>query len=116
MSDKQIEAELNKQAVMLEELCTRGIVSSNMKFQELAEKWFDEYAVVNLKKSSVQRLRGVIKRIYSAFGHIRVDKITLGQIQAFIDDLARNGKNFLNGQPLYRKSHHSSSESLVRRV
>ena len=108
MSDKQIEAELNKQAVMFEELCTRGIVPSNMKFQELAEKWFDEYAVVNLKKSSVQRLRGVTKRIYSAFGHIRVDKITRGQIQAFIDDLARNGKNFLNGQPLYRKTiiHH----------
>lgn len=108
MSDKQIEAELNKQAVMFEELCTRGIVTSNMKFQELAEKWFDEYAVVNLKKSSVQRLRGVTKRIYSAFGHIRVDKITRGQIQAFIDDLARNGKNFLNGQPLYRKTiiHH----------
>ena len=93
---------------MFEELCTRGIVPSNMKFQELAEKWFDEYAVVNLKKSSVQRLRGVTKRIYSAFGHIRVDKITRGQIQAFIDDLARNGKNFLNGQPLYRKTiiHH----------
>ena len=38
----------------------------------------------------------------------RVDKITRGQIQAFIDDLARNGKNFLNGQPLYRKTiiHH----------
>lgn len=108
MSDKQIEAELNKQAVMFEELCTRGIVPSNMKFQELAEKWFDEYAVVNLKKSSVQRLRGVTKRIYSTFGHIRVDKITRGQIQAFIDDLARNGKNFLNGQPLYRKTiiHH----------
>ena len=108
ISDKQIEAELNKQAVMFEELCTRGIVPSNMKFQELAEKWFDEYAVVNLKKSSVQRLRGVTKRIYSAFGHIRVDKITRGQIQAFIDDLARNGKNFLNGQPLYRKTiiHH----------
>lgn len=65
-----------------------------MKFQELAEKWFDEYAVVNLKKSSVQRLRGVTKRIYSAFGHIRVDKITRGQIQAFIDDLARKGEPY----------------------
>ena len=35
MSDKQIEAELNKQAVMFEELCTRGIVPSNMKFRSL---------------------------------------------------------------------------------
>lgn len=108
MSEKQIAAELNRQVVIFEETCVRGIVPSSMKFQELAEKWFDEYAVVNLKKSSVQRLRGVTARIYSAFGHIRVDKITRGQIQAFIDDLARNGKNFRNGQPLYRKTivHH----------
>lgn len=108
MSEKQIAAELNRQAVMFEEMCTKGIVPSNMKFQELAEKWFDEYAVVNLKKSSVQRLRGVTARVYSAFGHIRADKITRGQIQAFIDDLARNGRNFRNGQPLYRKTviHH----------
>lgn len=108
MSDRQAEAELNRQAVIFEEMCTRGIVPSNMKFQELAEKWFEEFAVVNLKKSTVQRLRGVTKRVYSAFGHLRVDKITRGQVQAFVDDLSRNGKNFLNGQPLYRKTiiHH----------
>ena len=108
MTEKQIENEVNRQAVMFEEQCTRGIVPTNMKFQELAEKWFEEYAVVNLKKSSVQRLRGVTKRIYATFGHLRVDKITRGQIQAFIDDLSRNVKNFLNGKPLYRKTiiHH----------
>lgn len=108
MSERQVSAELNRQAVIFENTVTRGIVSSNMKFRELAEKWFDEYAAVNLKRSSVQRLRGVTERIYSAFGHIRADKITRGQIQAFIDDLARNGKNFRNGQPLCRKTviHH----------
>lgn len=108
MSERQTAAELNRQAVLFEESCSMGVAPSSMKFREFAEKWFDEYATVNLKKSSVQRLRGVTARIYSAFGHIRVDKITRGQVQAFIDDLARNGRNFRNGQPLYQKTvvHH----------
>lgn len=108
MSEKQIAAELNRQSVIFKEVCAKGFAPSSMKFQELAEKWFDEYAVVNLKKSSIQRLRGVTARIYSVFGHIRVDKITRGQIQAFIDDLARNGKSLRTGLPLYRKTiiHH----------
>ena len=42
MTEKQIENEVNRQAVMFEEQCTRGIVPTNMKFQELAEKWFEE--------------------------------------------------------------------------
>lgn len=108
MTERQIKTELNRQAVMFEERCLKGIVSTKVKFEELAEHWFEEYAKTNLKKSSVQRLRDTKKRVYDAFGHIRVDKITRGQVQAFVDDLSKNGKNFLNGKPLSRKTviHH----------
>lgn len=108
MTERQIKTELNRQAVMFEERCLKGIVSTKVKFEELAERWFEEYAKTNLKKSSVQRLRGTKKRVYDTFGHIRVDKITRGQVQAFVDDLSKNGKNFLNGKPLSRKTviHH----------
>lgn len=108
MTERQIKTELNRQAVMFEERCLKGIVSTKVKFEQLAEHWFEEYAKTNLKKSSVQRLRGTKKRVYDAFGHIRVDKITRGQVQAFVDDLSKNGKNFLNGKPLSRKTviHH----------
>ncbi len=49
-------------------------------------------------------------RVYAAFGHLRVDSITRGQIQAFVDDMAKNGKNMKTGKPLSRKSivHHLS--------
>lgn len=108
MTEKQINAELNRQAVMFEERCVKGFVSAKIKFEELAERWFEEYAAINLKKSSVQRLRGTKKRVYEAFGHIRVDKITRGQVQAFVDELFKNGKNLLNGKPLSKKTiiHH----------
>lgn len=108
MTQKQIENELNKQKVLFEQLCKRGIVPVDVKLQTLADQWFDEYANTNLKKSTIQRFKSVSIRIYKALGHLRVDKITHGQIQAFIDDLSRNQKNMLNGKPLSRKSvvHH----------
>ncbi len=108
MTQRQIENELNKQAVLFEEQCLRGIVSGNVKFEEFAERWMSEYARVNLKNTSYQKLKNMTMRIYPAFGHLKVDKITHGQIQVFIDDLSKNGRNMKNGQPLSRKTviHH----------
>lgn len=110
MTARQIEKELQKQAIMFEEQCTKGVVSTNVKFEELSERWFKDYAEVNLKKSTLHRMKASTIRIYPAFGHLRVDKITHGQIQAFIDNLAKNGKNLKTGKPLARKTliHHLS--------
>lgn len=49
-------------------------------------------------------------RVYAAFGHLRADSITRCQIQAFVDDMAKKGKNMKTGKPLSRKSivHHLS--------
>lgn len=108
MTPRQIENELQRQVVMFEELCSKGIVTTNVKFEEFAEQWLNESASMNLKKSSLQRLKNTTPRVYAAFGHMRVDKITHGQIQAFIDDLSKNGKSFITGKPLARKTviHH----------
>lgn len=108
MTERQIQNELNKQAIMFEELCTKGIVPVNIKFKDFAEKWLNDYARINLKKSSFQRLKNTTPRVYAAFGHLRLDKITRGQLQAFVDNLAKNGKNMITGKPLSRKSvvHH----------
>ncbi len=108
MTKKQIENELNKQVVLFEEQCQRGIIPCNVKFEEFAERWLSEYARVNLKNTSYQKLKNMTTRIYPAFGHLKVDRITHGQIQAFIDDLSKNGRNMINGDPLSRKTvvHH----------
>ena len=45
MTAKQIEKELNRQAVMFEEKCRNGAyISSDIKFADFAERWMDEYA------------------------------------------------------------------------
>lgn len=108
MTERQIEKEVARQAIMFEELCKKGIVSVNIKFKDFSEQWLENYARVNLKSTSYQRMLSSTKRIYAAFGNMRVDSITRGHIQSFIDNMSKNGKNMKTGKPLSRKSviHH----------
>ena len=68
-----------------------------------------------MRKSSFERMRQVTQRVYPAFGHLRLDRITGRQIQRFINELVLNGKNMQTGKPLSRKTavHHLSFISNV---
>jgi len=110
MTAKQIEKELQKQAILFEDKCMKGQVTANIKFQDFAEQWFEEYAKLNLRNTSYERMKQLTVRVYPAIGHLRLDKITSRHIQQFINDLALNGKSLKNGRPLSRKTavHHLS--------
>ena len=110
MTPKQIEKELTRQAVLFEEECKRGQITSAVKFEKFAEQWFEEYAKVNLRPTSYARMKQLTKRVYPAIGHLRMDKITARIIQNFITDLAMNGKSFKTGKPISSKTvvHHLS--------
>ena len=108
MTPKQIEKEVNRQAVLFEEACKKGQITANVKFEEFAEQWFQEYAKLNLRNTSYEKMKQLPPRVYPAIGHLRIDKITGRHIQQFVNDLALNGKNKKNGKPLARKTviHH----------
>ena len=108
MTKKQIEKEVKKQATLFEEACKYGYKTSAMKFQELAEEWFEEYANLNLRHTTLYRMRNITHRVYPLLGHLRVDKITVRHIQGFINSLAKEGANIRTGKPLSRKTiiHH----------
>ena len=110
MTEKQIEKELQRQAVLFEEKCLKGQVTSNVKFEDFAEQWFEEYAKPNLRNTSYERMKQLRDRVYPAIGHLRLDKVTTRHIQQFINDLALNGKSKKTGKPLSRKTavHHLS--------
>ena len=110
MTPKQIEKEVNRQAVLFEEACKKGQITAAVKFETFAEQWLDEYARHNLRKTSYERMRQLTKIVYPAIGHLKLDKITSRQIQQFVNDLIENGKNERNGKPLSRKTvvHHLS--------
>ena len=89
---KQIEKELNRQAVLFDEKCSaQGVGNGNIKFQAFAEQWFKEYAEPNLRPRTVARLHQLEERTYQAIGHIRLDKLTARHIQRFIDNLGEDG-------------------------
>ncbi|MBP5580928.1 MAG: site-specific integrase, partial [Ruminococcus sp.] len=104
MTEKQIQKELNRQAVLFEEKCAHGYCATAVKFQNLAEEWFDLYAKYNLRKTTYQRMTQLTKRVYPAVGHLRMDKITARQLQGFINSLAQDGANMRTGKPLARKT------------
>ena len=108
LTEKQIKKELNRQAVMFEEACMHGFKSTAVKFEELAEEWFTEYAALNLRASTFEEMKKLRRRVYPALGHLRIDKITPRQIQAFLNSMAREGANMITGKPLSPKTiqHH----------
>ena len=110
MSERQIKKELQKQAIVFEEkcFCLHGYESKQAKFEEVADEWFKEYAELNLRHNTFCEMKKISKRVYSALGHWRIDKITARQLQAFANSLAKDGANIVTGKPLSSKTikHH----------
>lgn len=104
MTEKQIEKELQRQAILFEEECKHGQIVSAIKFEAFAEEWFEDYAKLNLKSTTYTRQRQLTKRVYAVIGHIRLDKLTTREIQKFINSLAKDGVNEHTGKPLSRKT------------
>ena len=104
MTAKQIEKEVNRQAVMFEEACKKGYQSKAVKFETFCEQWFEEYAKPNYRNTTYERTQMLRTRVYDAIGHLRMDKINPRQIQSFVSDLSKPGANARNGKPLAPKT------------
>ena len=76
MKPKQIEKELQRQAVLFEEQCAGKGANGSIKFEAFSRQWFQEYAEPNLRIRTVARLHQFEERTYTALGHIRLDKLT----------------------------------------
>ncbi|WP_368220735.1 tyrosine recombinase XerC [Anaerotruncus rubiinfantis] len=94
MTDRQIEKELQRQAVLFEEKCHAGAVAdSNIKFKAFSEQWFREYAEVKLKTRTIDLYHQFEARAYKALGHLRMNEISTRTVQLFISNLQEDGIN-----------------------
>jgi len=92
MTAKQIEKELNIQAVKFEEKVQTGIViNGSIKFSEFADKWVEDYARTQLAPKTVHRYEGLLTRINLAIGHIRLDKLQPVHLNDFYNNLSEIG-------------------------
>ena len=110
MTERQIKKELQRQTILFEESVAHGYKTTAVKFQTFAEEWFEEYAKLNLRSTTFERMRQLTKRVYPAIGHLRMDKITARQLQGFVNSLAKDGASEKTGKPLASKTilHHLS--------
>ena len=88
MTEKQIEKEVQRQAVLFEEACPKGNVVAVVKFEKFSRQWFTEYAEKRLKAQTIRGYHYLEPRIYRAIGHLRIDKITPRHVQKFINELS----------------------------
>lgn len=85
MTERQIEKELNRQAVLFEEECKQGLVLQHgIKFEAFCKQYFEDYAAQNLRIRTITEYRRMEKRVNQQLGYLRMDKITPTQIQKFI--------------------------------
>jgi integrase len=88
MSEKRAEKESRRVAFQFEEECRGGANTSAIKFGAFLDQWFAEYAAIKLKQQTVMSYRWLARRIREELGHIRLDKLTMRDIQKFVGKLA----------------------------
>jgi len=88
MTDKQIQKELQKQAVLFEQECLKGQVVAVVKFQDFATEYLAKTAKNTLRHGTMQNYSNYSKRVFREIGHLRLDRITSRHIQKFINEMA----------------------------
>ena len=88
MTAAQIRKEVERQRILFEEECKNGcVINRAIKFQDFAEKWFDEYAQSHLRATTMSTYRLLTHRTYAAIGHIRLDQINASTLNKFYLEL-----------------------------
>ncbi len=89
-SPKQIEKEVQKQAVLFEQQCSEQPLQQKIKFADLADEWLAfETEKGKLKIGSLEVYKGLRERTYNYLGHMYIENITRKVVQKFIFALAK---------------------------
>ena len=91
-SEKRIKKELERQIVLFEEEVAAGMSQDgSIKFQAFTERFFVEYADLQLKPRTVWSYKVRMKRVYQAIGHIRLRDLKTGHLNALYANLQEPG-------------------------
>lgn len=91
MTPKQIEKEVQRQALLFEEHCQSGqALDNNIKFSEFADTWLADRKA-DLRPKTYARYKGMLPRINTAIGHMKLCKIQPPHLRAFYSNLAEGG-------------------------
>ena len=92
LTEKQIEKELNRQAVLFEnKVSQEATVDGSIKLADFYELWIANYAERNLKPRTVANYRYLSERTLQALGHIKLSKLMPRHILDFYNQLDNVG-------------------------
>lgn len=92
MTKKQIEKELERQAILFEEKCRSGVyLDGNIKLSDYIDIWISDYAEKQLKLRTVAEYKRLTERIKTSLGHLRIDRIQPHHLLEFYSNLANEG-------------------------
>lgn len=122
MSQRQIKAEVNRQAVLFEEKVRQeqaekkkriemgldddlSLSAKRVRFEPLAEEWLNLMETTHeMKPATIIRIKTMRERTYKAIGNVYVDVLNYRHIQKFITSLAQKGVNKHTGGGLSQKT------------
>lgn len=120
MTQKQIQKELDRQAVLFEEKVKTGqYMDGNVKFQDFAERWFEDYGKEHLRTRTYGEYVRMKERTYQAIGHIRIDRLQPQHLLDFYRQLGEPGMNQRTGGGLSPKTilhYHTFISSIMERA
>lgn len=92
LTERQVQKELARQAVLFEEKCRTGqVLDGNIRFADFAERWFTDYAEKQLRPTTIAGYRKMMPRINAAIGHIRLNKLQPNHLMQFYANLSESG-------------------------
>lgn len=92
MTAKQIDKELNRQAVMFEEQCNNGFVLDNKQtFSEYAQYVIELKERTGAKYKTIQSYKYLLERTNKAIGHIKLCDLRPQHLNKFYDMLSKEG-------------------------
>jgi len=99
-SEKRVQKELQRQIVLFEESVNAGTSQDgNIKFEAFAERFFAEYANLQLKAKTLDNYRTRMERVCPAIGHIRLRDLKTGHLNKLYANLQEEG---MRGDVKYR--------------
>jgi len=92
MTARQIQKELERQAVLFEERVSSGrYIDENVRFEELTALWYEQHVLKNLRQTTAEGYERYLRTINAALGNMKLCKIQPHHLRAFYDNLREEG-------------------------
>ena len=92
MTQRQIQKELDRQAVLFEERVKNGqYIDSSIRFADYVDLWLKNYGEKQLAPKTLSRYKALLVQINAALGNIRLDRLQPHHITEFLSNLEEEG-------------------------